>query len=166
MLQAIASGPAWYAATMLVFLAVIAGLAVFDARRRRIPNAVVYPAILAATAVAFINPTGPWYGFLAGGAVAAVALGSIAIMTDGGMGMGDAKLAALVGLLAGWPNVLVALFVAFTSGALAGLGLLAAGKIERREGIPFAPALLVGALAALVAGPRLLGAVLGWTVEP
>jgi prepilin signal peptidase PulO-like enzyme (type II secretory pathway) len=166
MLQAISSWPAWYAAVMLGFLAVIAGLAAYDARRRRIPNAVVYPAILAATAVAFVNPTGPWYGFLAGGAVAAVALGSIAIMTHGGMGMGDAKLAGLIGLLAGWPNVIVALFVAFASGAVAGLGLIAAGRIERRQGIPFAPALLLGTVAAIVAGPRLLGAVLGWAGEP
>jgi prepilin signal peptidase PulO-like enzyme (type II secretory pathway) len=161
MLQAISSWPLWYGLAVLAFLALVAALAVYDARTRRIPNRIVYPGIAAAAALALVNPIGPWYAFAAAGLLAGALLGAIAVLTDGGMGMGDAKLAVLIGLLAGWPNVLVALFVAFATGAAAGLGLIAVRRLDRSGGVPFAPALLVGSLAAFVAGPQLLALAFG-----
>ena len=161
MLQAISTWPLWYGATVLAFLILVAGLAAYDARTRRIPNRIVYPAIGAAAVLAIVNPVGPWYAFAAAGAVAGMLLGAIALITDGGMGMGDAKLAVLIGLLAGWPNVLVALFVAFATGAGVGVGLIAVRRLDRSGGVPFAPALFVGALAAFVAGPQVLALAFG-----
>ena len=73
------------------------------------------------------------------------------------MGGGDAKLAALIGLVAGWPAVLVAVFVAFALGAVAGLLLMAVGRLGRRDPLPFAPALAVGAATAALAGRQLAG---------
>ena len=65
------------------------------------------------------------------------------------MGGGDAKLAALIGLVAGWPGVLVAVFAAFAVGAAAGLLLIAIGRLSRRQPLPFAPALAFGAATAI-----------------
>lgn len=77
------------------------------------------------------------------------------------MGVGDAKLAAVIGLVAGWPGVVVALFVAFAAGAISGLTLVAAGA-DRRTAIPFAPALGVGAIMAVVAGRQLASILMPW----
>jgi prepilin signal peptidase PulO-like enzyme (type II secretory pathway) len=75
--------------------------------------------------------------------------------------MGDVKLGVVVGLVSGWPGVLVALFAAFALGAIVGVLLLAARRIGRRQPVPFAPALLAGTLVALLAGPQLVGLVVG-----
>lgn len=155
MIDDLASWPAWYLAVMIGFAALLGGIAAYDARRRRIPNAVVYPAILAAALLALVSPSGPWWSFLGAGLLAALALGSLAAVSRGGMGFGDVKLGALIGLLVGWPGVLVALFVAVASGAVAGLTLVALGRLGRRDPLPFAPALAVGALVGLLAGERL-----------
>lgn len=148
------SWPAWYVGALMAFGALLAVIAVHDARTRRIPNALVYPGIGAAVALAFLQPLAPWWTFIASGLVAGLAVGCLAAFT-GGMGFGDAKLAALIGLLLGWPATLVGLFAAFAVGASAGVALIAAGVVRRRDPIPFAPALAVGAVIGLVAGPSL-----------
>jgi prepilin signal peptidase PulO-like enzyme (type II secretory pathway) len=159
--QAALSWPAWYGVLVFTFVATIAWLAAFDVRTRRIPNRVVYPAIGVASVTALVNPTGPWYWFAVGGLVGAGLLGVIALVAPDGMGMGDVKLAGLIGLIAGWPGVLVALFVAFAAGAVAGIALVAAHRLERGSAVPFAPALFLGTVTALVAGQNLVALVLG-----
>ncbi|MDQ7857263.1 MAG: prepilin peptidase [Armatimonadota bacterium] len=86
----------------------------------------------------------------AGGLIAA-----IVILSRGGMGEGDIKLAAMIGAFLGWPGVAVALFAAFLVGGLVGVGLLALRLRRRRDAIPFGPALAAGALVALFWGERL-----------
>ena len=150
------SWPAWYVVALLAFGALLAVIAAHDARTRRIPNALVYPGIAAAVLVALLHPVAPWWTFVLSGVVAGVALGGIAAFT-GGMGFGDAKLAALIGLVLGWPATLVGLFAAFAVGAIGGVALIAAGVVRRRDPIPFAPALALGAAIGLVAGPTVSG---------
>jgi len=150
------SWPAWYVVALVAFGVLLAVIAAHDARTRRIPNALVYPGMAAAVVLAFLHPGAPWWTFLLSGLVAGLAVGSIAAFT-GGMGFGDAKLAALIGLLLGWPATLVGLFAAFAVGATAGVALIAAGVVRRRDPIPFAPALAVGAAIGLVVGPTVAG---------
>jgi len=152
MIEDLSSAPGWFAvlvAGQAIFLAVIA---VFDIRHRRVPNIAIYPAIGLAAVLAFLRPDGPWVGFLAAGAGAGLFFVFLGVVSRSGMGMGDAKLATFIGLIAGWPGVLVATLVAFGVGAVAGLALVATGRLGRRDAIPFAPALTVGALVAAVAG--------------
>jgi leader peptidase (prepilin peptidase)/N-methyltransferase len=144
--------PAWYLAILGLYGLLLVGLAAYDARHQRIPNVALYPALAAGLAVAIVQPVGPWWSFVGAGLLAGLSLGLLALIT-GGIGLGDAKLAALIGLVVGWPAVLVALFAAFAIGAVSGLILMAVGRIGRRQPVPFGPALAAGAVVGFLGGP-------------
>ncbi|MCL5411281.1 MAG: prepilin peptidase [Patescibacteria group bacterium] len=72
-----------------------------------------------------------------------------------GMGGGDVKLGVFIGLLTGWPNVLVSLYLSFILGAVVSLGLIAIGKKKFGETIPFGPFLSAGALLTIFYGRQL-----------
>ena len=151
-MQDIFGWPTWYLVALGLFGLLLAAVAVYDARHRRIPNVVTYPAIAAGTGLALVQPLGPWWAFVVAGAAAGASIGALALLT-GGIGFGDAKLAVVIGLLLGWPSVLVGLFVAFALGAVVGIVLTMAGRLNRGEAMPFAPTLAAGALVGLVGGP-------------
>jgi leader peptidase (prepilin peptidase)/N-methyltransferase len=148
--------PAW-----LWFVAVGLLLAAVDLRTMLLPNRVLLPGLigglvlLAAAAAAGGDWTALGRAVLAGG-VAFAALLALAVVAPSGMGMGDVKLAGLLGLYLGWlgwPAVLTGLFGGFLAQALVGLALLAARRVGPKAELPFGPALLAGALlAALLAG--------------
>jgi prepilin signal peptidase PulO-like enzyme (type II secretory pathway) len=132
-----------------LYLAAYLWVAVVDLRSRRIPNRVTYP-LLAIALVA--RPDGIGLVPLANVAVAAVvALVFTAMVWRGWMGMGDAKLAALIALATGPALGIIALWLAFLIGAVVGVALMAAKRLGRREPLPFGPFLaLAGALSVLV----------------
>lgn len=66
------------------------------------------------------------------------------------MGMGDAYLGLLAGLVMGWPKILVALMLAFTVGALVSILLVILRKKTVKSQVPFAPFLVVGMLLAIL----------------
>jgi leader peptidase (prepilin peptidase)/N-methyltransferase len=152
-----------YAASLAApFLGIMLAIAVIDARHRVVPNRIVYP-FLALFAVAIV------VGDLAGGGVGALDAGLgltlygvplllVAVAVPQGMGMGDVKLAALIGLVLGsfgLSYVGVAAGVGVIGGgigALVALALLGAG---RRDQIPFGPFLAGGAVVATLLGPRI-----------
>jgi len=68
------------------------------------------------------------------------------------MGGGDVKLAFLMGLVLGWPTVLVALFSSFILGSIAGIFLIIAGRKKMKSMIPFGPFLVLGTFMALFWG--------------
>lgn len=74
-----------------------------------------------------------------------------------GMGFGDVKLAPVLALLVGWPQVLVALMISVCSGAVIGSLLLLLGKHKLKQPIPFGPFLLLGSAVALVWGDAIWG---------
>ena len=72
------------------------------------------------------------------------------------MGMGDVKLAGVMGIFLGL-SVVPALFVAFLSGTVVGLGIMAReGRGARKKGVPFGPFLALGGIVAVLAGPELI----------
>jgi len=89
---------------------------------------------------------------LAGGALGLMAYILPLVLSRGGMGMGDVKLGALVGLMTGYPLVLVALLLSIVSGGLVGAILLAFKIKKRSDPIPFAPFLATAALVTLLWG--------------
>jgi leader peptidase (prepilin peptidase)/N-methyltransferase len=93
---------------------------------------------------------------LAAGAGAFVFLLLAALIHPKGMGMGDVKLAGVMGLYLG-VSVVPALFIGFLSGSVVGVAILARhGAKGRKKGVPFAPFLAIGGVAALLAGPALI----------
>jgi leader peptidase (prepilin peptidase)/N-methyltransferase len=147
----------------LAFVALI--LTVIDIEHRRIPNAIVLPAI--PVFVALLTLAGEW-GSLSRAVVAGAALFAfylaIALVTPRGMGMGDVKLAALVGVALGWIGwdaLVVGAFAAFVLGAFGGLIMIASRGGSRKTAIPFGPWMLLGMEAGLIAGPAVAGWYLG-----
>lgn len=157
-----------YAADLPAFLAlafVAVVLTLIDISHRRLPNAIVLPAL--PVFVALLAVTGEWGSLLravaAGAALFAFYL-AIALISPRGMGMGDVKLAALVGTALGWIGwgaLLVGAFAAFVLGACGGLILIAVRGGSRKTAIPFGPWMLLGMAVGLVAGPAVSGWYLG-----
>ena len=140
----------------LPFVAVLIAVAGIDLEHRIVPNVIVAPAAAFAVAAGAVVMTGELPELLIAGAGAFLAMLLIALAYPRGMGMGDVKLAGVMGLYLG-QAVIPALFVAFLTGAVVGLGIVAReGSGARKKGVPFAPFLALGGLAGLLVGPELI----------
>jgi leader peptidase (prepilin peptidase) / N-methyltransferase len=151
-------GVSWDAAIAAFFCAVLVVLSSIDIERRIVPNRIVLPAaavVLVAQTV--VHPSVEW---VAAGFGASLFLFLAALAYPKGMGMGDVKLALLLGFAVG-RNVPLALFAGMLFGVVPSLVLFARhGAAARKMGIPFAPFLALGAVLALFAGKPLLHAYL------
>jgi leader peptidase (prepilin peptidase) / N-methyltransferase len=143
-------------ALALPFAAVLIVLAVIDLERQILPNPIILvAAAYALPAWALVDP-GMLPEALIAGAAAFVAFLLIALAYPAGMGMGDVKLAGVMGLYLGL-EVVPAMLVAFLTGSLVGLAIVAKGGIEaRKRGVPFGPFLALGGLVALLVGPEMI----------
>ncbi|MDI6772191.1 MAG: prepilin peptidase, partial [bacterium] len=121
-----------------------------DLDHQLILDRLTYPGIAAGLLLSAIQGRGVVALLATAGAGALIA--AIVILSRGGMGVGDIKLAALIGAFLGWPGVAVALFLGFMAGGVVGIGLLALRLRGRKDAIPFGPWLAGGALAALFWG--------------
>ena len=140
---------------MLVLVAAI------DIEHRIVPNRVLGPAAVIGIALWSISDPGRVPECLAAGAGAGLFLLVFALAYPAGMGMGDVKLAAVMGLFLG-RSVGPALFVGFAAGAVAGMAIMAArGAAARKQGVPFAPFLALGGIVGLLFGTGLID----WYVE-
>jgi leader peptidase (prepilin peptidase)/N-methyltransferase len=97
-------------------------------------------------------------GGFAGGAVIIIILREIAsaIYKVEAMGLGDVKLAAVIGMALGFPATITALLLSFIIGAAGGIVALATGRKKRTDPIPFGPALAAGGVIALLWGEPLI----------
>jgi leader peptidase (prepilin peptidase)/N-methyltransferase len=121
-----------------------------------IPNKVLLVAAVAGVAIATVGDPSS----LPERAIAAAAAGGglflVALAYPQGMGLGDVKLAAVMGLYLG-RNVAPALLVALLAGSVVGLALIARhGAEARKRAIPFGPFLALGGVVALLAGNQLV----------
>jgi leader peptidase (prepilin peptidase)/N-methyltransferase len=154
-------GEAGEIALGLVFVTVLMAVTLTDLERRIIPNKILLVGSVLAVAIAAIADPGS----LPERAIAAAAAGGLlflaALAYPRGMGLGDVKLAAAMGLFLG-RNVGPALFVALLAGALVGLGMIALdGASARKRAIPFGPFLALGGVAGLLYGDQLVDWYLG-----
>jgi leader peptidase (prepilin peptidase) / N-methyltransferase len=140
----------------LVFVATLAAITLTDLEQRIIPNRILLvSAVIGVAIAAAVDP-----GSLPERALAALAAGGLLLLTalvyPRGMGMGDVKLAALMGLYLG-SAVAPALLIGFLVGALVGVGLiLRDGVAARKQGVPFGPFLALGGLCGLLAGSQII----------
>lgn len=87
---------------------------------------------------------------------ASVPLLIIAFLSKGGIGGGDIKLMAVVGIFLGWKGVLLALFIGAVTGAIIGIIGMILKKKKRKDVIPFGPFLCLGILVAIIYGEQLI----------
>jgi leader peptidase (prepilin peptidase)/N-methyltransferase len=140
----------------LPFAAMLIAVAGIDLEHRIIPNKVMLPSAVFAVATAIaLRPDAIVELAIAGaGAFAAFLLAALAYPS--GMGMGDVKLAGVMGLFLG-KAVIPALFIAFLAGTLVGVAVIAKHGAEgRKKGVPFGPFLALGGLVGLLAGTELI----------
>ena len=150
----------------LFFVAAGVALAAIDLDVMRLPNAIVYPsyavlAVLLTTASLVTGAVEPLLRAAIGGVALFAFFLALAVAKPGGMGLGDVKLAGIIGAVLGflsYPAVLVGVFAAFVIGGLLGAGLLLAQRAGRKTLIPFGPAMIAGALIALFASAPIAGA--------
>ncbi|CAN5119692.1 hypothetical protein BH09ACT5_BH09ACT5_23500 [soil metagenome] len=153
-------GGTWALLPYLGLVVVGAVLARTDLTQRRLPNRIVLPAIAASVplllgAAVLDGESGRWPTALAGGAALFLLYLVLALVSPRGMGMGDVKLAALVGLYAGylgWAALLTAAVAGFLAGGLAALAVIVSGRGTRTTAIPFGPFMLAGFWAAVALG--------------
>jgi leader peptidase (prepilin peptidase)/N-methyltransferase len=143
-------------AATLPFAAMLIAVAGIDLEHRIVPNKILLPMAVYGIAVSAIVRTDMLPELLIAGAAAFTLLLVAALIHPAGMGMGDVKLAGVMGLYLG-AAVAPALLIGFLSGSLVGVGvLLRHGAAGRKKGVPFAPFLALGGIVALLVGPQLV----------
>jgi leader peptidase (prepilin peptidase)/N-methyltransferase len=154
----LAFGPTLDAAVASVFCAVLVTITATDVEHRIIPNRVVVPgALVVLGAQTALHPGPQW---LLAAVAASGFLLAAALAYPAGMGLGDVKLAFLLGAALG-RTVGVALMVGMLAALVPAVVLLARhGTAARKMYIPFGPFLALGGVVALFAGERLLDAYL------
>ncbi len=162
-LTVLGTGLSWALPAFLLLAVAAVLLTVVDLQHRLLPNRVVLPA-LAGGVVLLLLPAladGAWDQLLRatlGAAALFAAYLALALASPGGLGMGDVKLAALLGLYLGWLGwaaVVLGALAGFVVQAAVALALLATRRIGLRGELPFGPAMLAGA-ALVIGGTALL----------
>ena len=140
----------------LPFVAGLIALAGIDLDHKLLPNKIVYPlAAYGLIATLLVERDDLVEHVIAGTGAFAFLLVAV-VAYPRGMGMGDVKLAGVMGLYLG-ASVIPALLVAFLSGSLAGIVILAReGAAARKKAIPFGVFLALGGIIGVLAGPELI----------
>ena len=156
-------------AVMAFYACLFTIIFVVDLEHGLILNRVVYPGMAVALLLALFLPQ-PWLArwvvpgvanAAIGGAIGFIMFFLIAIISRGGMGWGDVKLAALIGLATGFPLVLIALIIGAILGGVVAVALVVGKRKKRKETIAFGPFLSLAAMVTLLWGGHILNWYLG-----
>ena len=144
----------------LIIVSFLIIIFVYDLKHYLIPDKIVYPAIIIAGIFNFqfsiFNQFSIFKFSILSALGASLFFLSLVLISKGKwMGLGDVKLAGLMGLVLGWPNILFGLFLAFLSGALVGIGLIIVGKKTIKSQIPFGPFLAGSTILIIIFGQYL-----------
>jgi leader peptidase (prepilin peptidase)/N-methyltransferase len=132
---------------MLIVTYALVAISLIDLDHQIIPNKITLPLLVAG--LAFQGIRGELIpavlGVLAGGGP----LGLIAVVYSKGMGWGDVKLLAMLGVFVGWQKIIVTMFLGSFLGVLWMVPLILAGKFDRKTPFAFGPFLAAGALVVM-----------------
>jgi len=159
-------GYQWDLPAYLVLFAGLLALSCIDVEKMILPKKIVYPlsVLVAALLLLAAARTGKWHDFLVGvicGAVWFAVFFGLNLINPRLLGLGDVRLSFVLGLALGWLGVgyvFLGFFAANLIGALIGIGLIAAGRLERQNRIPYGVFLSLGCAVAVFAGPEILSA--------
>lgn len=157
-------GADWVLPAYLVFAGSMVAVTVIDLEHYLIPNRVVYPTMAAAGPLLVLAAAaGARWEALGRAALCSAAAWALLlvvhVVSPEGMGFGDVRLAAVLGLFLGWlgfGHLFLGIFLGFLLAAVAGVVLMLGGRRTRKQAIPFGPFLAAGALLAVLAGAPLL----------
>jgi leader peptidase (prepilin peptidase)/N-methyltransferase len=157
------TGLAWELPALLYLTAVAIALTLIDLDVQRLPDAIVLPSIVVAAALLTLAAamTGQWSDLRRAFLAAAVLFAAYFLMKVAyppGMGFGDVKLAALLGLYLGWIGwgaVVIGSFAAFVLGGIFSIGLVLMRRAGRKSGVPFGPWMILGAAVGITVGESL-----------
>lgn len=166
---AVRMGSDWALPSFLFFTAVLLAVSAIDIEHYIVPNRIVIVALAASVpllaATALFDHRGPELrDALVGSLSASGALLVLHLAHPRGMGMGDVKLALVLGLYLGWlglGHVFLGIFLGFLLGSIVGIALIATGLRTRSQHLPFAPFLAGGSLVAVLFGDKVLKWYLG-----
>jgi leader peptidase (prepilin peptidase) / N-methyltransferase len=149
-------GPTATGAAAALLLMVLVPVVVIDLEHQLIPDVIVLPAAAAGLALGIAAHPDRWWVPVVAALGAGGFMFGLWLAYPGGMGLGDAKFALLLGAVLG-VAVIPALGFAFAAGALLGVVLIARhGKAARKTAVPFGPFLAAGAMVALIWGPTVV----------
>jgi leader peptidase (prepilin peptidase)/N-methyltransferase len=154
--------PSLYSTTVLaLFFAVLVAVSAIDVEYRLIPNLIVYHSLVAFPVILVVGALAGQHVSLVRAGIGFLAYGGglliVALVSPGGMGIGDVKLAALIGLVLGafgLAFVAVAAGVAILAGGLGAVALVAFAGATRKHAVPFGPYMAAGAVCAAFVAPR------------
>ncbi|HEX7834048.1 MAG TPA: prepilin peptidase [Pseudolysinimonas sp.] len=143
----------------LYFAAISLALAVIDVEKRRLPNAIVLPAYIVSAVLLTVAAalTDAWPALLTallGGVIVGGVYLTLALVRPDAMGLGDVKLAGVIGILLGWVGwdaLAVGAIAAFLLGGIVGVAMLVGGR-GRKASLAFGPWMLAGAWIGILAG--------------
>lgn len=148
-------GPSLHLAILSLYTAILILVTVTDLEHRLIFNVVILPSILMALLTAFFTPGLYWPSALVGGAAGFILSYLAALLSRGGLGEGDVTLSTFLGLIIGFPNILLSLgFGVFLGGFVAFL-LLVTRRVGLRTFIPYGPFLTITGWIMLVWGAEI-----------
>jgi leader peptidase (prepilin peptidase)/N-methyltransferase len=150
---------------MIVYCSALIAIGMIDLKDGLIFPAIVFPVALVALVVNFFIPNlFSWHNFLFG--LIGAAFGSIflllafflskIILKKEGMGLGDVYMAAMMGLMVGFPNIIVALFGGIILGGLTAIFLVSSKKKSTKDVIPFGDFLAIGTVITLLWGTQIM----------
>jgi leader peptidase (prepilin peptidase)/N-methyltransferase len=147
----------------VIFIAALVACAVFDLRKRIIPNAITLVGVVLSVAINLTHSAveGSFSSLIfsvLGALVCGGLLLIVSVISKGGMGMGDVKMAGFMGAYLRLANGLIALWLAIIVGGITGIILVLAKKATRKTAVPFAPFLAAGGIAAMFFADSIIGA--------
>jgi len=148
-------GFTWTFLRFAVLLSLLVAAAAIDLKYKIIPDKLNLAGLLLGVPFLLISKETFFSGaagFFSGGGLLLL----IAVASRGGMGGGDIKLAAVMGLYLGWKYLLLALFLAFAAGGAAGAVMVFFKMKKMKNAVPFGPYLALGAVTAVLAGGKII----------
>jgi len=131
----------------------------FDLKHYLIPDKILFPAILITFTYRLFQfgLINNFFNYLLGAILGSLFFLIVYLVSNGvWMGFGDVKLAILLGLILGFPIIIVGLFLAFFVGAIIGLIIIFSGKKSLKSEVPFAPFLITGTFIAMFWGQNII----------
>jgi leader peptidase (prepilin peptidase)/N-methyltransferase len=154
-------GWSWELLPAFVLVSILVLAVLTDIREKLILDRITLPALALMLVLRLFIGDQPFWFYILGSAGAFLLLYLIALVSRGGMGGGDIKLYAFIGMSVGFPVTLMGFLFASFLGALTGGAFMLLKKLKRKDQIPFAPFIWLGTLIAYLFGEAIWEAYLG-----